>query len=154
MLGRAEVDRLEEVRELTTSVWRDALAALLGGVAGSVLGGLAVRAGFKPWQVATGMTVGGGALALASEGTTRVAMGGVAAAGAGQLVMAWRQVMEAGPRNARRVWVVSKKKLIRALERMRRSQEEREPEIGDELDDQNEGIEEEREVEAAVASGA
>lgn len=66
-------------------------AAVLGGAGGAVVGGLLVRSGISPTTAAVGVTVAGGvASTMAKKGTAmRLATGGAAAAGAGQLALAW-----------------------------------------------------------------
>ena len=64
-------------------------SAVLGGVAGSMVGGLLVRAGVKPTTAAVGVTVAGTVGASTMKGMGRLAAGGAAAAGAGQLALAW-----------------------------------------------------------------
>ena len=66
-------------------------AAVLGGAGGAVIGGLLVRSGISPTTAAVGVTVAGGVAAtMAKKGSAmRLATGGAAAAGAGQLALAW-----------------------------------------------------------------
>lgn len=68
---------------------RQTLAALAGGAAGALAGGLAIRAGLKTDTVALGLVLGGGVAAITATGLTRYAAGGVAAAGAGQVALLW-----------------------------------------------------------------
>jgi hypothetical protein len=68
---------------------KQTMAALAGGAGGALIGGLAVRAGIRPETAALGLMVGGGVAALTASGLTRYAAGGVAAAGAGQVALAW-----------------------------------------------------------------
>jgi|GEM_PF-4446149 len=48
-----------------------------------------VRSGIAPTTAAIGLTAAGTAAAAATEGMTRLAAGGAAAAGAGQLALSW-----------------------------------------------------------------
>lgn len=68
---------------------KNAAAAVAGGAAGAMVGGLLVRAGVKPTTAAVGVTVGGAVAASTMKGMGRLAAGGAAAAGAGQLALAW-----------------------------------------------------------------
>ena len=70
---------------------KNVAAAVLGGAGGAVVGGLLVRSGIKPTTAAVGVTIAGGVAAtMAKKGTAmRLATGGAAAAGAGQLALAW-----------------------------------------------------------------
>lgn len=67
----------------------DLLAASLGGVVGAVATTLLQRAGVKRNIAAFGVTAAGGVAVAFSKGAVRAAAGGVAAAGAGQLVASW-----------------------------------------------------------------
>lgn len=64
---------------------------MLGGAGGAVIGGLLVRSGISPTTAAVGVTVAGGVAATMSKkgSAMRLATGGAAAAGAGQLALAW-----------------------------------------------------------------
>ncbi len=64
---------------------------MLGGAGGAMVGGLLVRSGVTPTTAAVGVTVAGSVgAAMAKKGTPmRLASGGAAAAGAGQLALAW-----------------------------------------------------------------
>jgi len=70
---------------------KNVAAAVVGGAGGAVVGGLLVRSGISPTTAAVGVTVAGGVAAtMAKKGTAmRLATGGAAAAGAGQLALAW-----------------------------------------------------------------
>lgn len=68
---------------------KNAAAAVAGGAAGAMAGGLLVRAGVKPTTAAVGVTVAGAVAASTMKGMGRLAAGGAAAAGAGQLALAW-----------------------------------------------------------------
>lgn len=70
---------------------KNVAAAVLGGAGGAVVGGLLVRSGVAPTTAAVGVTIAGGVAAtMAKKGTAmRLATGGAAAAGAGQLALAW-----------------------------------------------------------------
>ena len=54
-----------------------------------MVGGLLVRAGVKPTTAAVGVTVAGAVAGSTLKGTMRLAAGGAAAAGAGQLALTW-----------------------------------------------------------------
>ena len=99
--------------------WEDVLATVVGGVAGAVAGGLLVRSGLKPWQAASVMTVGGGALAVIMEGRGQLVAAGAAAAGAGQLALEWmakEEVVRNAPAGS---WFGSRSDLVDAIERER-----------------------------------
>lgn len=76
------------VRSSHASV-KNTVAAVVGGAAGSVVGGLLVRVGMSPQAAAIGVTAVGSVGAIALSGPARSAMIGVAAAGAGQVVLVW-----------------------------------------------------------------
>ena len=69
--------------------FKNAAAAVVGGATGAMVGGLLVRAGVKPTTAAVGVTVAGAVAASTMKGMTRLAAGGAAAAGAGQLALTW-----------------------------------------------------------------
>lgn len=70
---------------------KNVAAAVVGGAGGAVVGGMLVRSGVSPTTAAVGVTVAGGVAAtMAKRGSAmRLATGGAAAAGAGQLALAW-----------------------------------------------------------------
>jgi hypothetical protein len=70
-------------------VLKMAASTVLGGASGAMVGGLLVRAGVKPTTAAVGVTVAGAVGASTLKGMGRLAAGGAAAAGAGQLALAW-----------------------------------------------------------------
>lgn len=69
--------------------WKTTLAFVAGGAGGALAGGLAVKAGVSPKTAAVGVTLLGGVGAFALSGTVRTMAGGAAAAGAGQIALAW-----------------------------------------------------------------
>lgn len=69
--------------------WKTALAFVAGGAGGALAGGLAVKAGVSPKTAAVGVTLLSGVGAFALAGTMRTVAGGAAAAGAGQIALAW-----------------------------------------------------------------
>ena len=71
------------------NVLKAAGSAVLGGASGALVGGLLVRAGIQPTTAAVGVTVAGTVGASTLKGMGRMAAGGAAAAGAGQLALAW-----------------------------------------------------------------
>lgn len=73
----------------TNPAFRNAAAALAGGAGGALIGGLLVRSGIAPTTAAIGISVAGAVGAVTTKGSTRLAAGGAAAAGAGQLALAW-----------------------------------------------------------------
>jgi hypothetical protein len=76
---------------MAVSRLEDVAALVIGGIAGSMAAALLVRAGVRPERAAAATAVGGVALALAGSREARLAGAGAAAAGTGQLAMAWMQ---------------------------------------------------------------
>ena len=76
-------------RARNNTALKNAAAAVVGGATGAMVGGLLVRSGVKPVTAAVGVTVAGGVAAATMKGMTRLAAGGAAAAGAGQLALGW-----------------------------------------------------------------
>ncbi len=70
-------------------VLKMAASTVLGGASGALVGGLLVRAGVKPTTAAVGVAVAGTVGASTLKGRGRLASGGAAAAGAGQLALSW-----------------------------------------------------------------
>ena len=88
---RTAAPRRRRARKKTTNVaLKNAAAAIAGGVGGSVvLGAMLVRSGASPVATSIGVMVGGGVGAATMKGMPQFASGGAAAAGAGQLALAW-----------------------------------------------------------------
>ena len=76
-------------RSRSNTALKNAAAAVVGGATGAMVGGLLVRSGIKPATAAVGVTVAGGVAAATMKGMSRLAAGGAAAAGAGQLALGW-----------------------------------------------------------------
>lgn len=76
-------------RRSNNSNFKNVGAFVLGGAAGAMAGGLLVRSGVTPTTAAVGVTVAGSAAALGLRKGAQLAAGGAAAAGAGQLALAW-----------------------------------------------------------------
>jgi len=68
---------------------KDVAAFVLGGAGGAMAGGMLVRSGVSPTTAAVGVTVAGAAAAIGLRKHAQLAAGGAAAAGAGQLSLAW-----------------------------------------------------------------
>lgn len=68
------------------------LSTLLGGLAGALVGNLLVRLGVRPILAGAGLAAVGGAAAAVLPGRLGHAAGGAAAAGIGQLALAWIEV--------------------------------------------------------------
>lgn len=86
---RATTARARPRQSARQTAMKNAAAAVVGGATGAMVGGLLVRSGIKPATAAVGITVACGVAAATMKGMTRLAAGGAAAAGAGQLALSW-----------------------------------------------------------------
>ena len=77
------------LKQSNNAALKGAMAALAGGAAGALVGGLLVRAGVSPKVAAVGCTVAGVVGTVTLKGTPRMAAAGSAATGAGQMALAW-----------------------------------------------------------------